>query len=325
MFGNERAQLHTNAQAFGDRVDAMFPGLTAYDPMPSANGVFRSKSDQIQLDGVSLMNASVSPTYVERKNNTVLTILLPISGDPVCSAQVGMGSVEWGQGQGGVLLPITDERVVGTGGFRNQVMLQVDVDRLQRQAQTMLGQDAPVPDLMLDHLRRLPLHYGETSLLQGILQTIPLLRNYADQPELLNTLGVNELVLRQVVILLRPDLFLDQAAPQEEAALSTKKALVQPLCEYMHAHMAEPLTLGDLETVSGLSVRTIQYAFQQIHGCSPMAWLRDQRLALAQSLLMGKSGLNISQIAQRCGFPNASLFSASYRKRFGVTPSQAKH
>jgi len=179
--------------------------------------------------------------------------------------------------------------------------------------------------LMLDRLRRLPLHYGETSLLQGILQTIPLLRNYADQPELLNTLGVNELVLRQVAILLRPDLFLGQQQPQEDAILSTKKALIQQLCEYMHAHMAEPLTLGDLETVSGLSVRTIQYAFQQIHDSSPMGWLRDQRLALAQSLLMGRSGLNISQIAQRCGFPNASLFSASYRKRFGVTPSQAKH
>lgn len=325
LFGNDRAKLHTNAQAFGDMVDAMFPGLTAYDPLPSASGVFRSKSDQIQLDGVSLMNASVSPTYVERKNNTVLTILLPIAGDPVCSVEVGVDSVEWGLAQGGVLLPIADERVVGSGGFRNQLMIQVDADRLQRQAQTMLGVSALVPDLMLDRLRPLSLYYGETSLLRGIVHTIPLLRDYADQPVLLNTLGVNELVLRQVAIMLRPDLFLRQQRSQEDATLSTKKALVQQLCEYMKARLAEPLTLGDLEIISGLSARTIQYAFQQIHDCSPMGWLRDQRLALAQSLLMGSSGMSITQIAQSCGFPNSSLFSASYRKRFGVTPSKNKH
>ena len=323
LFGNERAQLHTSARLFAEQVDTLFPGVNAYDPLPQTEGVFRSTSAQVKLDGVSLLSASISPTYVDRFKNQVLTLLLPVSGDPWCTAQVGSDSVHWGLQEGGVLLPVTDERVTGTGGFRNQIMIQVDAGLLQRHAQAMLGKDATAPDLRLDHIRRIPLHYGKTPLLQGIFQTIPLMSNYVDQPALLNTLGINDLILRQVAILLRPDLFLVEELPRAETSLSTRQQLVRQLCEHMKGHIAEPLTMKDLENHSGLSARTIQYAFMHIHACSPMVWLRDQRLVLAQSLLMGRSGLNISQIAQCCGFPNASLFSASYRKKFGVTPSQA--
>ena len=43
LFGNDSAQTHTDVQSFGDKVDALFPGLTAYEPMPVSGGIFRSK------------------------------------------------------------------------------------------------------------------------------------------------------------------------------------------------------------------------------------------------------------------------------------------
>ena len=324
LFGNEQAEVHTSAQSFADMIDAMFPGVNAYEPLREAGDIFRSKSDQVRLDGVSLINTSVSPTYVDRHKNQVLTILLPISGDPACMSQVGSEQVRWGMNEGGVLLPITDERVTGTGGFRNQLMLQVDVERLKGLVQAMLGPAAPAPDLMLDRIRLLPLQYGKVSLLQGILQTIPLLRSYLGQPELLNTLGVNELLLRQVAIMLRPDLFLEGEAQNASPDLHTKTKLVRQLSEYMMAHLSDPLTLSDLENIAGVSARTLQYAFQQVHGCTPMSWLREQRLVVAQQQLLTHKDSSISQIALGCGFPNGSLFAASYRKRFGVTPSDTR-
>lgn len=324
LFGDEHAQIHTSAQAFAEMVDSVFPGVNAYEPMSSAGGVFRSKSAPIALNGVSIVNASVSPTYVDRFNNQVLTILLPNSGDPLCTAQVGRDRVTWGRKDGGVVLPITDERVTGTGGFRNQVMLQVDMKLLQQQAQSMLGPDAPLADLRCHHIRQLPLHYGKVSLLQGILHTLPLLRHHVGQPSLLNTLGVNNLLLRQTAILLRPDLFIDHERVSPEALASGKQKIVEQLCDYMFDHMAEPIGLADLEAVSGLCARTVQYAFLQERGCSPLAWLRNLRLTTAQQLLVGQPNLSIGQIAARCGFVNPSLFAVSYRKRFGLTPSEEK-
>jgi AraC-like DNA-binding protein len=267
----------------------------------------------------------VSPTFVDRRDNKSLVLLLPVSGDPNCSAKVGGDLVRWGTAEGGCLLPITDERVVGTGGFRNQLMIQVDPVKLQRQASAMLGSDVNSPDLMIDHVRSLPLQYGQTSLLKGLVQTVPLLQNYFDQPELLNTLGISDVLMRQIVILLRPDLFLREDAPHPEAELTNKKQLVRHLCDYMIANLSEAITLANLEMVSGSSARSIQYAFQQVHGCSPLSWLRDQRLLSAQQLLKNPVHHTVSHIAQVCGFPSSSLFSASYRKRFGVSPTQARN
>lgn len=324
IFGNDRALLHTCAKSFGDMVDAVAPGVNAYEPMAEADGVFRSKSVYLQLDGLTLINASVSPTLVDRRDNQSLVLLLPVSGDPVCSVKVGRDLVHWGAAQGGCLLPITDERVVGTGGFRNQLMIQIDPIKLEKHASAMLGACSVPPDLMLKHVRPLPLYFGQTSLLKGLFQTMPLLHSYFDQPHLLNTLGIGDVLMRQLAIWLRPDLFLHHPLRPSESAASTKKQLVRLLCEYMVAHMAEPLTLADLESVCGLSARTIQYAFQQEQGCSPLAWLREQRLMAAQQLLLNQSELGINQVALACGFPNASLFAASYRKRFGITPTESR-
>jgi AraC-like DNA-binding protein len=321
LFGKEQVSMHTSAQAFADAVEEVFPGVNAYDPMPASGGVFRSLSAQVQLQGLSLINASISPTYVDRYKNRHLTVLLPISGDPDCSAKVGSDEVHWGRGQAGVLLPVTDERVIGTGGFRNQLMLQLDVQQLGAQAQSMLGTPVDASDLVTDHIRALPLYFGKFPLLQGLLQTLPLLHSYADQPQLLNALGVNELLLRQVVMLLRPDAFFMAPEPAVVRDVYGRKQLVQQLGEYMRAHLSEPLTLSDLEQFAGMSARTLQYAFRHVHGCTPMAWLREQRLVAAQGLLLSKPEMNVGQVALACGFPSASLFAQSYRKKFGNTPT----
>lgn len=324
LFGNEQARTHTSAQSFADEVDAIFSGVNAYDPMPSSGGVFRSLTAQIQLQGISLMSASISPTYVDRYRNRHLSVLLPISGDPECSAKVGSDEVKWGLGQCGVLLPVTDDRVIGTGGFRNQLMLQVDVEQLAAQAQSMLGMPVTVTDLAADHIRGLPLQLGQKSLLQGLLQTLPLLKIYANQPLLLNALGLNELLLRQVVMLLRPDAFFQAPEPPMAQDSYGRQQLVRQLCEFMRGHLSVSLTLSDLERFTGMSARTIQYAFKHVHGCTPMAWLREQRLVAAHDLLLTKPAMNVSQVALACGFPSASLFAQSYRKKFGNTPTAAR-
>lgn len=47
----------------------------------------------------------------------------------------------------------------------------------------------------------------------------------------------------------------------------------------------EPLGNSDMERISGLSARALQYAFLQRYQCTPMQWVRDARLDRARIML----------------------------------------
>ena len=49
--------------------------------------------------------------------------------------------------------------------------------------------------------------------------------------------------------------------------------------------------------------------------------LQKIRLEYAATQLMAKPGISIADLAQQCGFSSASYFAASFKKVYGVTPS----
>jgi transcriptional regulator GlxA family with amidase domain len=83
--------------------------------------------------------------------------------------------------------------------------------------------------------------------------------------------------------------------------------------------------MTELEQVSGLSERGLQYAFRRRFNCTPMAWVRQQRLAMAQALLRDPHGpVTVAAIALQTGFASASLFARHYRQHFGELPSETR-
>ena len=100
---------------------------------------------------------------------------------------------------------------------------------------------------------------------------------------------------------------------------------IDVVCDLVRSAHERPLTLTEMERVSGLSARALQYAFKARFGCSPMEWQRRERMQLAhRRLLFGVSGETITQIAYAMGYSSSAAFSAQYRKYFGETPSQAQ-
>jgi AraC-like DNA-binding protein len=73
----------------------------------------------------------------------------------------------------------------------------------------------------------------------------------------------------------------------------------------------------------GVSERTLRDAFRVHLGCSPKAYLTEQRLEAARRFVQSGEcrGLDLMQIAERFGFSHAGRFSALYRARFGVSPT----
>lgn len=93
--------------------------------------------------------------------------------------------------------------------------------------------------------------------------------------------------------------------------------------EFITAHAAEPITVADIVAASGVPERSLRAAFQSSRGVSPMELLRHKRLEIARTRLTEpEPGTTVAGVVTALGLGNPGRFSADYKKRFGVTPSQ---
>lgn len=96
--------------------------------------------------------------------------------------------------------------------------------------------------------------------------------------------------------------------------------------EYINANLTEPISVVDVATVTGTSVRSLQNAFRQYRQTTLTAYLRNQRLhSVRQNLLSAAAnGLTVTEVALAHGFTHLSKFSHYYKTLFGESPSQTK-
>lgn len=99
---------------------------------------------------------------------------------------------------------------------------------------------------------------------------------------------------------------------------------VQHVMDLMNASPEVPYTAGDLAAHAGVSLRALQAGFRRHLGVSPMAYLNDVRLQRVHAELAGArpGDVTATEVAYRWGFAHLGRFSAAYRKRFGVSPSE---
>lgn len=97
---------------------------------------------------------------------------------------------------------------------------------------------------------------------------------------------------------------------------------IDALVDYIRARSHMPLTLTDLEEESNYSARHIQNLFRDRFDCTPMQFIRRQRLQAAMERLKNSGdGDTVTKIARDCGYRFTSNFSNDFHKEFGVAPS----
>jgi AraC-like DNA-binding protein len=97
---------------------------------------------------------------------------------------------------------------------------------------------------------------------------------------------------------------------------------IDNLVDYIQANSHLPLTLTDLEEASNYSARHLQNLFRDKFDCTPMQFVRRQRLQRAMERLENSGdGETVANIARDCGYRFASSFSADFQKEFGISPS----
>lgn len=320
LFGEAKATHHFDARNLGDQIQRIFPGLNAYDPLGNPRH-FLAKSCVVKFQELSVVASSISPSVVDRDGKQEMTLMYPLVGQ--CEVTISGNTFAWGAGRGGIFMPEFDGRILGRGDARSLLMFQLERSALERTAQAMLGLDVGDRiDLSLNATRLTPMTIGGSHVDPVLRKLASLIELYRCDPSLLFRLGFEDLFYRHIVGLLGPELVLSEytaARPQRKLRVRATDSV----CDAMLSNLGRRWTLTDLEEMSGLSARTLQYAFMRRFGCSPISWLREQRLQRAHRHLLANDFNTITQLAQDCGFGSASQFASYYKERFGAPPSKA--
>jgi len=100
--------------------------------------------------------------------------------------------------------------------------------------------------------------------------------------------------------------------------------IVKTVERYALSRVDEPLYVSDLCRAAGVSERTLEYAFNEIMGLTPVAYLIRLRLhRVRRALLAATQGsTTVSAVALDWGFWHFGDFSRAYRECFGELPSE---
>ncbi len=120
------------------------------------------------------------------------------------------------------------------------------------------------------------------------------------------------------------ELWPPQGDPAHPALLYPRNARLRTAVEYVHAHIAEPVTVGQIAEACGLSIRSTQESFQRVLGVSPMRYVQDLRMQRVRADLTDTdpASSDVATVARRWGFFHVGRFSGAYRERFGEYPKE---
>ena len=110
---------------------------------------------------------------------------------------------------------------------------------------------------------------------------------------------------------------------RRDRTLQVQSLIVKVAEDYALAHTGDRLYVSDLCRIAAVSERTLEYAFKQVMGLTPMNYLIRIRLhRVRQALLAATRGsTTVSVEALNWGFWHFGEFSRAYKDCFGELPS----
>ena len=220
-----------------------------------------------------------------------------------------------------VLNPTRATQMQWSGGCE-KFLLQIDREALRRTAESMTGQSldhAVVFDPQID-LRTAAMKGWTARLRTAIMLAETALafgKNFHRHQLLLEEELISGFLTAQRSSI--SHMLEDAQAAPSAGALRRAHSFI---CE----RIGEPITIREVSKAAGCSARSLQIGFQQHFGCSPMRYLKRQRLNYAHHLLQTQpADTLISSIAYDAGFSHLGRFAEEYRSKFGQSPSQTQN
>lgn len=243
-------------------------------------------------------------------------IQIPLAGQ----AQIrnGHDHADTGAGVASVLNPHR-HTAMRWGEGCEQLLLQIDRDRMNAAAETLIGRPLNQPVLFQTEVRLdQPGLKTWLSEVRGVLAATECGTVFSQNRHLTQRLIEEELItrfLRNQPSNIAPLLQDDEAA---SAPYHVRRAR-----RFIRENSDAPITMADVATAAGVTPRSLQMGFRAAYDLTPMQFLQRERLNQTRfDLLHGDPAATVTEVAQARGFAHMGRFSAAYKAAFGESPSE---
>ncbi|MFM8365588.1 MAG: helix-turn-helix domain-containing protein, partial [Verrucomicrobiota bacterium] len=97
----------------------------------------------------------------------------------------------------------------------------------------------------------------------------------------------------------------------------SRLSVVLEAWEIFESKLGGDLNMPDIAERSDISSRTLEYAFKEIVGRTPIGFFKVMRLHRARRLILSGDVPTVRDAATRCGIRHFGRFSIDYRLQFG--------
>ena len=102
---------------------------------------------------------------------------------------------------------------------------------------------------------------------------------------------------------------------------SSRQTLGYLIKQYVRKNLKKKITLSEISQRLHCSTVTLTENFRREFGMTIMQYVQEERMKLARELLSNTT-LSVTDIADRCGFPDVEYFSRCFKKVEGASPSE---
>ncbi|MEG9437301.1 helix-turn-helix domain-containing protein [Edaphobacter sp. HDX4] len=174
--------------------------------------------------------------------------------------------------------------------------------------------------LLARGLDTIPMSVQMGGMLRHLIRKV--LQEIASRPAVLDSANAREAIESNLV-----EAVAELCVTPERALCVTRREvqsslIVRNVRQYVLDHSNRVIAVPELCKAFDVSRRTLQYAFEQVLGISPNAYLRILRLNGARRDLAGREAqISVQQAAADWGFWHLSQFAKDYRALFDELPS----
>ena len=102
----------------------------------------------------------------------------------------------------------------------------------------------------------------------------------------------------------------------------TERPLGELIKQYVRKNLSGKITLSAMSQDLHCSTVTLTETFRREYGITIMKYVLKKRMTLAEGMLADPNcPLTVTEIADRCGFPDVEYFSKKFKETHGVPPT----
>jgi hypothetical protein len=312
-FGNAEARVAPDSKAAAEAWATMAPSICTLDV--ERNMPFAAKAAVRRVGELGVVAAAVTATKVNVDDSQGWQLIVPFYGHGTLKNDTT--TMHFEGGRLGYLMP----NLRRTTDCTTQMIVNASIDivKLRATARTMVGGTVG-QGLIEDRAHSVDMR-RQREIFPAFQHLCSLIEATSANPHYANALGIEDSIYRWTVHALAMLPTETDSVPDE----ASEDYRLDVICDTVRTAHERPITLTEMECLSGLSARALQYAFKARFGCSPMEWQRRERMQFARSRLMFPAlGETITDIAYAMGFSSSAAFATQYRRYFGETPSQTQ-